>query len=83
MRITIKKWGNSAGVILPATLLAQLKLDIGQDIEATVDNDQIVLKKARKKYLLDDLIAKCDPTASPDESSNIWPEDSPVGREVW
>ncbi|PHM74760.1 AbrB/MazE/SpoVT family DNA-binding domain-containing protein [Xenorhabdus kozodoii] len=83
MRITIKKWGNSAGVILPATLLAQLKLNIGQDIEATVSNDQIVLKKVRKKYRLDDLIAKCDPTASPEGSSDIWPEDPPVGHEVW
>ncbi|MGD0958594.1 MAG: AbrB/MazE/SpoVT family DNA-binding domain-containing protein [Methylomonas sp.] len=37
MQTEIKKWGNSAVVRLPATMLAQLKLEVGSTVELTAD----------------------------------------------
>ncbi|GEO39454.1 hypothetical protein SAE02_36020 [Skermanella aerolata] len=36
----------------------------------------------RRRYTLDELIAKCDPTAPAPEIDRLWTEGEPVGDEV-
>jgi antitoxin ChpS len=36
----------------------------------------------RRRYTLDELIAKCDPTAPAPEIDRLWTEGKPVGDEV-
>lgn len=45
MKISIRKMGNSQGVIIPKPVLAQLGLD--DEAELTVERDAIVLRKPR------------------------------------
>lgn len=46
MRITIKKWGNSAGMVIPGVVMKELGLKPGQSMEAQVTNNQLVLTPA-------------------------------------
>jgi antitoxin MazE len=59
MQTKIKKWGNSAVVRLPATMLARLKLEVGSPVELTVDDAgiHIVPTAAKPVFRLDDLLA--------------------------
>ncbi|MDM0114619.1 AbrB/MazE/SpoVT family DNA-binding domain-containing protein [Variovorax sp. J22R133] len=46
MRVTIKPFGNSKGVVLPKLVLAQAGLDDEAAAEMTVEDGAIVLRKA-------------------------------------
>lgn len=45
MNITIKKWGNSQGVILPKMVLDSLGLRVDDAIKLEVEDNKIVLTK--------------------------------------
>jgi antitoxin MazE len=62
MRVTVKKWGNSASVRIPAAILeaAQLKLDEIVDIRE--EGGRIVIEPVRPKaYGLGQLLAGITP----------------------
>lgn len=83
MELSIQKWGNSAAVRLPATLLEQLKVALGDKLSVDVRPDGIMLKPARHKYSLDELLAQCDRKAPIPEDLADWKGVEPLGREVW
>jgi len=59
MRLSIQKWGNSASVRLPATLLEQIGAGVGSTLEVTVTKDGLLLKPERRPhYKLADLLAE-------------------------
>ena len=47
MKAAIRRIGNSQGIILPKPLLSQL--DLSGEVELKVEDDAIVLRKARKR----------------------------------
>lgn len=51
IKLDIVKWGNSAAVRLPATVLAQIDAKIGDAFEVDVDaaNGSLTLRPARQK----------------------------------
>ena len=84
MRITIKKWGNSAGIVIPGIVLNELDLKVGQSMEAEVKDNKLILKPlTRKRYTLEELLAQCDMDAQVVSEEEIWGKDSPVGNEAW
>ncbi|AEI82204.1 PemI-like protein (plasmid) [Cupriavidus necator N-1] len=83
MELSIQKWGNSAAVRLPTTLLEQLKVALGDKLSVDVRPDGVMLKPARHKYSLDELVAQCDPKAPTPRGLADWSGVKPVGREVW
>lgn len=84
MRIIIKKWGNSAGMVIPGVVMKELGLQPGQSMEASVQNNQLVLTPvAKQRYTLDELLAQCDPNAPELDEKEIWGRDNPVGNEIW
>lgn len=82
MKLNIQKWGNSAAVRLPASMLAQLGVRVGDSFEVDVSKDAATLRVAKPKYKLADLIAQCDPSAAPPADLAAWENAAPVGREV-
>lgn len=46
MKLVIQKWGNSAALRLPAALLAQLGVQIGDAFEAELDKGALTLRPA-------------------------------------
>ena len=49
MRASVRKLGNSAGVIIPRTILAQLGLTAGASVDMTLDDGRLILAPVRQK----------------------------------
>ncbi|MDK3022337.1 AbrB/MazE/SpoVT family DNA-binding domain-containing protein [Cupriavidus taiwanensis] len=48
MKATIRKMGNSQGVLIPKAILAQLGLENEMEVEMEVVNDSLVLRRPRQ-----------------------------------
>lgn len=58
MRATVRKWGNSAAVRMPATVMAEAKLEIDQQVDVRVEDGRIVIEPvAPAEVTLDQLLA--------------------------
>ncbi|PLC49182.1 PbsX family transcriptional regulator [Pollutimonas subterranea] len=63
MRGVIKKWGNSAAVRLPSSMMKTLKLDLEDMVEVKVERGCIVLEPIRsQEYLLSQLLSGIKPS---------------------
>lgn len=82
MQTNIRKWGNSAGAIIPAPVLAEAGLRVGDAIQIEVVDGTIVIRQAAPVYRLEDLLeaTPSDKLALDDEDKQ-WLHDAPVGRE--
>jgi antitoxin MazE len=47
MKTTLRRIGNSKGIILPKPLISQLNLDV--EVELTIEQDAIVIRKLRTR----------------------------------
>ncbi|EOB9953048.1 type II toxin-antitoxin system antitoxin ChpS [Escherichia coli] len=83
MRITIKRWGNSAGMVIPYIVMKELNLQPGQSVEAQVSNNQLILTPISRRYSLDELLAQCDMNAAELSEQDVWGKSTPAGDEIW
>jgi len=56
MRVVIKKWGNSAAVRLPSSMLKSLKVGIDDLMEVRIEENRLVLEPVRQQYTLSQLV---------------------------
>lgn len=57
MRGVIKKWGNSAAVRLPSSMMKTLKVDLESVVDIRVERGCIVIEPVRaEEYLLSQLL---------------------------
>ena len=80
MEVIIKKWGNSAAVRIPASVMAAAQVELEQSVQVREEQGRIVIEPVRRKaYKLGDLLGGI--TAKNQHK----PVDTgePVGREVW
>jgi antitoxin MazE len=49
--MTVQKWGNSQGVRLSRRLLAQTGLHVGDELDADIRDDSIVLSPKRRRAI--------------------------------
>lgn len=83
MHSTIRKWGNSAGAIIPAAALAKSGLHLNENVEVEAVEGQIIIKQSTPTYSLDELLKATPPGAIElDDSDREWLHDSPVGKEL-
>ena len=78
----IQKWGNSQGVRVPSKLMKAARIEVGDEVDVTVDGERLILEPSRRirgKYRLEDLVARLPEDYQPEEVD--W--GPPVGREVW
>ena len=80
MKTTVKKWGNSAAVRIPAAVMQATHLDLNDTVEVREEEGRIVIEPARRKtYNLVELLKGITP-------QNLHaPVDfgSPCGKETW
>lgn len=82
MQIEIRKLGNSAGVIIPSTLLRALNLSVGCAVNAEkVDGGLMLTPASKPRYSLKDLLSKCNAQAPAPTDMKEWDID-PVGKEI-
>jgi antitoxin MazE len=77
MLVQISKWGNSLGLRLPRSLAQQIGVGPGAKVEVIAEGDRLIVKAARPRWALDDLLVNMSPDAMGDAFD--WGED--VGRE--
>ena len=80
MKAVVKKWGNSAAVRIPASLLAAASLGVDQAVDIREEGGRILIEPIRSEpYDLDALIDQMRPETFP-EDVDFGP---PKGREIW
>lgn len=80
MRVQVKKWGNSASVRIPVSVMAAASLRVDQAVDVREEGGRVIIEPVTvPSYDLDDLLAKMTP--------DTFPEDidfgRPVGGEAW
>lgn len=83
MKLTVQKWGNSAAIRLPAQLISQLNISLGDQLTINIHPEGALLKPARKTYTLSELVAQCDRNAPPPADMAVWNQEDRQGREIW
>ena len=78
MPVKLQKWGHSVGVRLPKPMLEQVGLAEGAQVDVPVEGDPLVIRRARRRPTLDELLDQCTPENRP-ETIDFGP---PVGREI-
>lgn len=80
MRTTIRKWGNSVSIRLPAALMKAMRWHIEQELELREDDGRLVIEPARGvEYRLDDLVRDISDQNRHDQVDT----GNAVGREAW
>jgi antitoxin MazE len=80
MRATVKRWGNSAAVRIPAGLLRAIHLDLDQVVDVREEAGRIVIEPVRQRaYELDELL-KGITARNRHGAVDFGP---PAGEEVW
>lgn len=80
MKILVKKWGNSAAVRIPASIMEAVHLSLDQSVDVKEENGRIVIEPEQASaYSLKDLLDGIT-SANLHRSVDTGPA---VGREVW
>ncbi|MDM0071320.1 AbrB/MazE/SpoVT family DNA-binding domain-containing protein [Variovorax sp. J31P207] len=61
MHVVIKKWGNSASVRLPASVMKSLNLQLDQTVDVRDEGGRIVIEPVRHEVDLAELLAAITP----------------------
>jgi antitoxin MazE len=73
MRALVRKLGNSAGVIIPKPILAQIGVAAGDDLDLSLDENRIVLAPARR-HPRAGWAEEAKRVAEAGDDSLVWPE---------
>ncbi|MDA0745355.1 MAG: AbrB/MazE/SpoVT family DNA-binding domain-containing protein [bacterium] len=82
MLTKVQKWGNSQGLRFPKAILEEAKIEVGDQVNISVQKGQIIVEsvtKVRGKYVLSELVSRMPKTYDVEEVD--W--GNPVGKEVW
>jgi antitoxin MazE len=80
MRALVKKWGNSAAVRIPASVMAAASLDLDQAVDIREESGRVIIEPIpSEEYDLDALLDQMRPETFP-EDVDFGP---PQGRETW
>lgn len=80
MRVQVKKWGNSASVRIPASVMAAASLRVDQAVDVREEGGRVIIEPVTTpSYDLDDLLAKMTPDTFPEDIDFR----HPVGGEAW
>lgn len=77
--VTLKRWGNSLGLLLPAPVVKAIHLGSGTKVEINVSENSIVIRKASGQSKIEEMCAGI--TAENIHSETEW--GSPQGNEAW
>ncbi len=80
MRATVKKWGNSAAVRIPASIMEATHLGLDEVVDVREEAGRIVIEPFRQKtYKLDDLLKDINAKNLHEAVES----GSPQGKEAW
>jgi antitoxin MazE len=78
VRVTVKKWGNSASVRIPAAVMAAARIEVDAVVDVSEENGRIIIEPLRNADVdLEELIAGITPDNFHEEAEF----GMPVGKE--
>jgi antitoxin ChpS len=77
----LRKVGGSIMLAVPPALLDTLGLAADKMVGLDVVGGELVVRPARPRYTLDELLAQCDPAAPLSDEDRDWVDSPVVGRE--
>ena len=80
MRASIRRMGNSAGIILPKPVLVELGVKAGDDLSLTLEKGRVVLVPVKRQPRVGWAEAARDVAAAGDDAL-VWPEFANAGDE--
>ena len=66
MQSHIARWGNSLALRIPRSVADQLRLGPGGTVELSVEEDRLVVRPARRRVRLDELLKRITPENLPE-----------------
>lgn len=79
----LRKVGGSVMLAVPPVLLEVLQLQPGAKVGVTVERGRLVVRpQQRRRYTLEELLAKCDSKARRTREDREWVDSKRVGREM-
>ena len=83
VKTLIRKWGNSAGAIIPAAVLEKAGMRIGDKVDIEAVEGGIMLRVAKTIYTLSELLAQSpEGSFELDDEDREWLNSPPVGKEI-
>jgi len=80
MQLTVKKWGNSASIRIPAAIMAAAQLKLDDPVDVREEDGRIIIEPlAHKTYDIKDLLAGI----TADNLHAEIPVGPAVGNEAW
>lgn len=52
MQVALNRWGNSAGIRIPISVIKELNLSYGEKIDLKVENGRVILEPVRNDALM-------------------------------
>ncbi len=83
-KVNIRKVGGSQMIAIPKPILDRFQMAAGDQVEIDLNGQQIVITPSPKEQTLDELISRCDLSASADwsEEDRAFVEAPLVGAEI-
>ena len=78
----IQKQGNSAGVLVPASMLKAMNIGVGSNITLDMTRDGLLVAPAKTRYSLKELAAQCNPKGKMPTDLALFDTVQPVGNEL-
>lgn len=79
MQVTVKKWGNSASVRIPASVMAAARLSLDETVDVREEDGRIVIEPVRPdEFAIEGLLAQITPDNVHEELSF----GAPMGKEA-
>lgn len=73
MRTTLRKMGNSTGVIIPKPMLAEIGAEVGDNVEMAVEDGRVVIAPSRKQ-VREGWAEASKRLAAEGDDKLVWPE---------
>jgi antitoxin MazE len=81
MRASVRKMGNSSGIIIPKPILNEIGVEAGDDLELSLDKARIVLSLARHPRA--GWVDAARQIAESGDDGLVWPEFSNADDADW
>lgn len=83
MEVVLKKMGISTVLVMPPSVLKELKLGAGHRLAVEITADGSVLLTPSRNFVLADLLTQCDSKVAPPADLTLWDAAKPAGQDAW
>ncbi|WP_414623180.1 AbrB/MazE/SpoVT family DNA-binding domain-containing protein [Calothrix sp. CCY 0018] len=78
----IRKWGNSLGLIVPSSIVNDLKLEADTNILVSLEGDRLIIEQDKTLPTLDEILDSIPEDYRHPEDLQDFLESEPQGREL-